>query len=403
MGTTNKTPPKLRRPIEARTLHTHLCSLSLYLCVAAVLHLDYAYGQGLRGKELRHEASLVEEVDGGPQLAGARSNNEFQAGSERGWYLSATDELDRLTFNVVSACIPGPKLPADQLALVRANREAYVQKRGTRYRLVWSEERRVPQLDPRWEKVVLLQQSLGLADWTFWLDCDALIMNHDIDLVDILRAYGEENTQFVGGPAVFAVRRDRPTPVFAPDELVVLRAVDGAALDGRYGADLLITQDAAGLNSGSFLLRNSPWSHKLLADVFGRAVELDQQQSRWRDQQALILELSSRQGERTHVAIAPQRSINSYAPLDREWNSSRTYSAGDFVMHRPGCTGHGCWGVLKLYAYFDEHARKPQLVNEALRIAVCCVGVAVVALWLLVWKYSRHCPQRRRPRLGKAR
>merc|ERR1712072_1653621 len=75
----------------------------------------------------------------------------------------------------------------------------------------------------RWDKVMLLRRMLSRYEWVHWVDLDTLFMNMKRNPMDFL--------------------------------------------DPAY--DVHVAKDANGLNTGSFYVRASPWSHEFLRRVWG--------------------------------------------------------------------------------------------------------------------------------------
>ena len=141
----------------------------------------------------------------------------------------------------------------------------------------------------RWDKVMLLRRMLSRYQWVHWVDLDTLFMN---------------------------LKRD---PM--------------AFLDPAY--DLHVAKDANGLNTGSFYVKASAWSHDFLRRVWehndGGKGESDQ-----RSFAHVIGELSDVERS-AHVKYYSQKLYNEYPdPIVKFKNWRGHFREGDYLLHFPG-------------------------------------------------------------------
>jgi len=141
----------------------------------------------------------------------------------------------------------------------------------------------------RWDKVMLLRRMLGQYQWVHWVDLDTLFMN---------------------------LKR-------SPMEF----------LDGAF--DLHVAKDANGLNTGSFYVKASPWSHAFLRRVWehndGGQGESDQ-----RSFAAVIAQLSATERS-SHVKYYSQKMFNEYPDPIVSFKGWRGhFREGDYLLHFPG-------------------------------------------------------------------
>ena len=116
--------------------------------------------------------------------------------------------------------------------------------------------------------------------------------------------------------------------------------------------DLLVPQDCAGFNLGSFFLRRSAWTDRLL-DIWWDPVLYEQKHMEWehKEQDALEHLYAAHPWVRAHTAFIPQRRINSFpvgACGDKE-DKRFHYSEKDrdFLVNMAGCEwGRDCWGEM---------------------------------------------------------
>ncbi len=148
-------------------------------------------------------------------------------------------------------------------------------------------------------------------------------------------------------------------PLTAPYLDDVSRSPTG---DNRLGSvDLIVPQDCAGFNLGSFFLRRSAWTDRLL-DIWWDPVLYEQKHMEWehKEQDALEHLYGAHPWVRAHTAFIPQRRINSFpqgacssnggdgaipAPVDPRFHYSE--QDRDFLVNMAGCEwGRDCWGEM---------------------------------------------------------
>lgn len=136
---------------------------------------------------------------------------------------------------------------------------------------------------PSWSKILHVRNLLDDYDWVFWLDADALIMNPGVPIEDLIdEAYD-----------LVIAKQPGPDPW------------------GRVH-----------LNTGSFFLRSSDWSRRMLDDLYAQTQFLDH--PAW-DQEGFFHLYRTRADirERTKVEVEPRR-FNAGAS---------SYTKGDFAFH----------------------------------------------------------------------
>lgn len=132
---------------------------------------------------------------------------------------------------------------------------------------------------PAWSKIAFVQQVLGCHDWVWWIDADAEIKNPEVRL-----------------------------------ESYITQA---------RAKDCIITEDACGLNSGVFALRNCAWSKFIIDEIWSATKYLNHP---WWENRA-VHEILPRYPER--LCVLPQKGLNSYPEC---------YSDGDHILHFAGST-----------------------------------------------------------------
>jgi mannan polymerase II complex MNN10 subunit len=132
--------------------------------------------------------------------------------------------------------------------------------------------------------------------------------------------------------------------------------------------DVIIPQDCDGFNLGSFFVRRSPFTDRLL-DMWWDPVLYEQKHMEWehKEQDALEHLYASQPYLRTRFAFIPQRKINSFPPgaCAAQLTSDQKVEEGkplldprfhyneaerDFMVNMAGCEwGRDCWA--EMYSY----------------------------------------------------
>jgi len=161
-----------------------------------------------------------------------------------------------------------------------------------------------------WNKVLMAIRYLSSYDWIMWIDADALVMNLDVRVEDLVAA-------------------------------------------AQPGQDLILTHDSRGINAGVWLMRNSSWSHAFLhtwyhsAGPWAHPMTHDKRIRSSGDQHMLQHLLAERHVPKSlqlvdksvilenqkHVIFYPQCAFNSYI---RNHGWMHNYADGDFVLHLAG-------------------------------------------------------------------
>lgn len=120
--------------------------------------------------------------------------------------------------------------------------------------------------------------------------------------------------------------------------------------------NFILSQDCSGFNLGSFFVRRSAWTDRLL-DVWWDPVAYEQKHMDWahKEQDALEQLYRNQAWIRAHTAFVPQRMINSFPPgaCSEQGNNSHVHYSQedrDFVVNMAGCEwGRDCWGEMYNY------------------------------------------------------
>lgn len=213
--------------------------------------------------------------------------------------------------------------------LVVKNHSLYCTSKGYQYRCLNSGfcEGRAPS----WSKILFILKALAERDaqgkicwdWVFWLDIDALITNPKIELEAFLKEVSPEQ-------------------------------------------HMLLAEDAWGINTGLFFVRNSAWSVDCLTAVWhsdpepflrcGLRPPVWIEQARYIAEQTTLWHWLALRGEISKLKIIPyhrlggylgQYDTDSYTPRDQAFNpptagapiKRKSWQKGDFCLHLAGVPG----------------------------------------------------------------
>lgn len=147
---------------------------------------------------------------------------------------------------------------------------------------------------PEWSKVIYCLKHLKEHDWIFWSDADAMITNYNIKLESII--------------------------------------------DNNF--DVIVSNDIGGMNTGSFLIKNSRWSYDFLKKLYSLREEYENgnrsfrsnQPNQFTDQDAMVnLFNENWNNTKQHFKFIEKRIFNSYAMTRCD-----DWQYGDFILHMPG-------------------------------------------------------------------
>lgn len=147
---------------------------------------------------------------------------------------------------------------------------------------------------------------------------------------------------------------NNPLNIKHPPDLGYLDAISSSPTgDNKTSSiNLILTQDCDGFNLGSFLIRRSAWTDRLL-DIWWDPVLYEQKHMQWehKEQDSLEHLYTSQPWIRPHVAFLPQRVMNSFPPgACGDGNDPRIHynqEDRDFVVNMAGCQfGRDCWAEM---------------------------------------------------------
>lgn len=211
-----------------------------------------------------------------------------------------------------------------------------------------------------WEKVDYVRNSMRKypkAEWFWWLDLNTYVMEPSYSLQDHLFSD-------LGNNVYRDINEYNPLNISHPltdpylDEVALSPTGDG----DPASLNLVLSQDCAGFNLGSFFMRRSAWTDQLL-DLWWDPVLYEQKHMEWahKEQDALEQLYDSHPWIRQHTGFFPQRKINAFPPGacgdGTGKNNTRHHYNGDerdFVVNMAGCEwGRDCWGEMYHYREFS--------------------------------------------------
>lgn len=234
------------------------------------------------------------------------------------------------------------------------NKQQYAQRWGYRLEVanMLAKKRYSHEWRESWEKGDLIREVMRKypnAEWFWWLDLNTWIMEYGTSLqshifndldAHVYRDINEYNPLNI----------THPLPEFFLDDL-------GRALEGDgdpQSLHLLLSQDCSGFNLGSFFLRRSVWTERLI-DALWDPVMYEQMHMQWehKEQDALEYIYQSQAWVRSGVGFLPQRKINAFPPgACGDDNPAVHYQEEehDFVVNMAGCQfGRDCWAEIYKY------------------------------------------------------
>ncbi|OGE50979.1 hypothetical protein PENARI_c015G00036 [Penicillium arizonense] len=235
------------------------------------------------------------------------------------------------------------------------NKQKYAKKWGYELELanLLAKKRYSHEWRESWEKGDVIREAMRKypdAEWFWWLDLNTWIMEYETSLQSHI--FNHLDTSVYRDISAYnPLNITHPLPEFWLDELS--RSPEGD--ENPNSLQMLLSQDCAGFNLGSFFVRRSVWTDRLL-DAWWDPVMYEQMHMDWehKEQDALEYIYQSQPWVRSSVGFLPQRSINAFPPgaCGNTENPAVHYqqNARDFVVNMAGCMfGRDCWGEVYYY------------------------------------------------------
>ncbi|OJD33815.1 glycosyltransferase family 34 protein [Diplodia corticola] len=242
------------------------------------------------------------------------------------------------------------------------NKKRYARKWGYELEIVdmSTKKRYAHEWRESWEKVDTIRNAMRKypkAEWFWWLDLNTFIMEPSYSLQEHIFKDLQASTYR-------DVNEYNPLNISHPltEEWLdpISRSVDG---DGSpESINLIVPQDCGGFNLGSFFVRRSAWTDRLM-DIWWDPVHYEQRHMQWehKEQDALEYMYQNQPWVRSNMAFIHQRKVNAFPPgacSDNGLDPRIHYSEEDrdFVVNMAGCEwGRDCWG--EMYSYRELSKR----------------------------------------------
>jgi hypothetical protein len=250
-----------------------------------------------------------------------------------------------------------------------------------------------------WSKIMLVAKVLPLYDWVMWRDCDSFFLDSSVTVEDFIssaaharglvaQANNKEHRRTldffrfdttcstiagVSGTARIPRRIGRANRGFGGKDPIGERKTKGVGSGGISASaiELIIGEDGFMLNSGMFVIRNTPWAMSFLRRVYGDVTAGASLQpsvtfnDTWcsspvmldaaRDAEPIPLFSASHKKESEVVAdeaVAAMKASRRAADKNRAWEQASIFSelaeTGVSVMEEPGFTAATTGSVIQL-------------------------------------------------------
>ncbi|KAJ9627278.1 alpha-1,6-mannosyltransferase [Taxawa tesnikishii (nom. ined.)] len=258
----------------------------------------------------------------------------------------------------------GPREWAIERDSVR-NKKNYVKRWGYELEIVdmSTKKRYAHEWRESWEKVDTIRNAMRKyphAEWFWWLDLNTFIMEPTYSLQSQVFNNLDKNTYR-------DINRYNPLNISHPPTEAYLDPETRSPVgDGKpESINIVIPQDCGGFNLGSFFVRRSAWTDRLL-DIWWDPVGYEQKHMDWehKEQDALEYLYMNQPWVRSHLAFIPQRKVNSFPPgacgdKGDDPNIHYQESARDFLVNMAGCEwGRDCWGEMYNYRQLSNRLNR---------------------------------------------
>ncbi|CAN6630599.1 hypothetical protein TRVA0_012S02850 [Trichomonascus vanleenenianus] len=230
-----------------------------------------------------------------------------------------------------------------QLEQVIANRDEYANYHGYDHVFIDSSVYAVEGDEVSWNKPPAIREAFRRykdAEWFWWLDVDAFIMNETIDLAE-----------HILHPRVLAERLTYGRPIMNIYFEFVTRYPSRKEIDIN-NVDIVLTHDDRAWNAGSMFFRRSAWTELFLEVWDDRKFR---EAGFWQDDQSALTYMALEHPPFLyHFGQVPQRLMNAY----HRWHWE--YQDGDLAVHFPG-SGKYDKNFYRIWQqYYDSRIRVPK-------------------------------------------
>ncbi|EGE08061.1 galactosyl transferase [Trichophyton equinum CBS 127.97] len=244
------------------------------------------------------------------------------------------------------------------------NKKKYVKRWGYDLEIVnmVTKKRYAHEWREGWEKVDVIRGALRKypkAEWFWWLDLNTFIMEPSYSVESHILNGLEKKTYR-------DINKYNPLNITHPPSLPYLDPLCLSPEGDKKTSsiNLIVPQDCAGFNLGSFMIRRSTWTDRLL-DIWWDPVLYEQKHMQWehKEQDSLEHLYTHQPWIRPHVAFIPQRRMNSFPPgacgdgTDPGIHYQR--KDRDFLVNMAGCEwGRDCWSEIYNYRQLSNYLNR---------------------------------------------
>ncbi|KAM5434877.1 alpha-1,6-mannosyltransferase [Microsporum canis] len=244
------------------------------------------------------------------------------------------------------------------------NKKRYVKRWGYDLEIVnmVTKKRYAHEWREGWEKVDVIRGALRKypkAEWFWWLDLNTLIMEPSYSVEHHILNNLEKKTYR-------DINKYNPLNITHPPSLPYLDPISLSPEGDKKPSsiNMIVPQDCAGFNLGSFMIRRSTWTDRLL-DIWWDPVLYEQKHMEWehKEQDSLEHLYTNQPWVRPHVAFIPQRRMNSFPPgacgdgTDPGIHYQR--KDRDFLVNMAGCEwGRDCWSEIYNYRELSNYLNR---------------------------------------------
>ncbi|KAI1006059.1 putative alpha-1,6-mannosyltransferase [Podosphaera aphanis] len=233
------------------------------------------------------------------------------------------------------------------------NKKKYVSRWGYELEIVdmSTKKRYAHEWREGWERVDTIRNSMRKypdAEWFWWLDLNTFIMEPSYSLQShVFNHLADITYRDINDYNPLNITHPFPANYLGED-------YSNPNGDGKISSiNLIVPQDCSGFNLGSFFVRRSSWTDRLL-DIWWDPVCYEQKHMEWehKEQDALEYLYANQPWIRPHTAFIPQRRINSFpegacSEKGNDTNVHYKQKDRDFVVNMAGCEwGRDCWGEM---------------------------------------------------------
>jgi len=179
------------------------------------------------------------------------------------------------------------------LEITNPSKQEYCKVQGYDF-LCLTELEHNTKIDVGWEKIKIINDNIDKYDYIFYVECDAIIMNHTIKIENLI-----------------------------DDNYDIMVSKNPKAIEGKYE-----------INCGILLVKCSDWSKKFMLNIYNKKNIINNRYPpNWAEQAAIMQEITDDADTRKHFKLMHLRYFNSFYRPDYP---NDTFRMGDFILHAVG-------------------------------------------------------------------